>query len=248
MRTFSVLKRSLSERGVRRTFGRGLALLSEHILGKCYDIVHGVDTSGQVPFGELKLGVTVAVAGRGYGATSPQFLRAAIRSLKISCREFTFVDLGSGKGRMLLVASEFEFKRIIGVDIASDLNLIARNNIGSCLGLGTTRSSIEVMCEDAGIFQFPEDPLVIFMFNPFPAAVLSHVMHNLETSIRHAPRETFVIYRKPLCAEVIESSRLFLPVTTRKSWLTPDNSLAIYRTTRGMNPAACPRAFDRVTS
>jgi SAM-dependent methyltransferase len=174
-------------------------------------------------------------------------VRNAIRFLHLSYREFIFVDLGSGKGRTLLVAAEFPFRRIIGVDIASDLNLIALENVASCRGLGARRSCIDVVSKDAGDFEFPDDPLVLFMFNPFPAAVLSRVMENLVASLVRVPRQAFLIYRKPICADVIESSSCFSIVVQSKSWLTPDDSLTIYRSRCDAAPAVRSRATGEVT-
>ena len=163
-------------------------------------------------------------------------MRNAIRFLHVSYREFIFIDLGSGKGRTLLVAAEFPFRRIIGVDIASDLNRIALGNVASCRGLGARRSCIDVVSKDAADFEFP-----------FPAAVLSRVMENLVASLVRVPRQVFLIYRKPVCGDVIESSRRFSILVQSKSWLTPDDSLTIYRSRYDSAPAVLSRAAEEVT-
>src|SRR5947208_15284999 len=39
--------------------------------------------------------------------------------------DFTFIDLGSGKGRTLLMASDYPFRRILGVELLAGLDQLA---------------------------------------------------------------------------------------------------------------------------
>ena len=43
--------------------------------------------------------------------------------------QLVFVDLGSGKGRTLLLASEYPFRRIVGVELSPKLHRIAKTNV-----------------------------------------------------------------------------------------------------------------------
>ncbi len=59
----------------------------------------------------------------------PNIFTTRISSLLIDYRQFVFVDFGFGKGTALLLATEFPFKRIIGVEFSPELHRIAEENI-----------------------------------------------------------------------------------------------------------------------
>src|SRR5438552_13937135 len=48
-----------------------------------------------------------------YQPTEPSLFHEMLKALKIDFREFTFIDLGSGKGRVLLMAANYPFRRIV---------------------------------------------------------------------------------------------------------------------------------------
>ena len=64
-----------------------------------------------------------------YQPTEPTLFEEMLASLKIDFRNFTFIDLGSGKGRALLLASAYPFRRIVGVELLPALNRIAQENL-----------------------------------------------------------------------------------------------------------------------
>jgi SAM-dependent methyltransferase len=112
--------------------------------------------------------------------------------------EFTFVDLGSGKGRTLLMASDYPFRRIVGVELLPALNRIAQENLAQYRSELQKCFAIESFCGDASDFAFPLDPTVLFLFNPFPEAGLRQVISNLERSLAEHPRPLFLLYHNPL--------------------------------------------------
>jgi hypothetical protein len=107
-----------------------------------YDWEHSVDTTrSNVGFGTQFL---TGVTGRPYFATEPwlfeQMMQAVALSIQQSevshrtvaqagLQDFTFIDLGSGKGRVLLMAAAYGFKRIIGVEFMPELHRVAEENI-----------------------------------------------------------------------------------------------------------------------
>lgn len=120
--------------------------------------------------------------------------------------QFTFIDIGAGKGRALLLASEFGFRRIIGVEILPELAEIARENIRDCEARGM-HSGIEVICQDATNFVFPAEAAVVFLFNPLPQPSLRKFLENLERSLRQNPRLLYVVYANPIFEHTIASIR-----------------------------------------
>ena len=53
---------------------------------------------------------------------------------------------------------------------------------------------MEVVCKDAGEFQFPPGPIVVYFYNPFSEALFRQVMANLAESLAKDPRACTVVY------------------------------------------------------
>jgi hypothetical protein len=51
------------------------------------------------------------------------------KKLNIDPRNFTFIDFGSGKGRVLLIAAGLPFKAVVGIEFSRELHEIAVQNI-----------------------------------------------------------------------------------------------------------------------
>lgn len=137
---------------------------------------------------------------------------------------FTFIDLGSGKGRTLLMASDYPFRRIIGVELLPALHQIAQENLSKYHSDTQKCFSIESICADATEFPFPAEPAVLFLFNPFPESGLRRVLGNLQHSLQQHPREFFVLYHNPLLAPVVDAS-------TALKLISRTHQYALYRTT-----------------
>jgi SAM-dependent methyltransferase len=124
----------------------------------------------------------------------------------INLRDFTFIDLGSGKGRTLLMASDYPFRRIIGVELLPSLHQIAQQNLGQYKSESQKCFGFEAICADAAAFPFPDDPLVIYLFNPFPESGMRQVFANLDQSLRLHPRPIYLLYHNPLLEHVLSES------------------------------------------
>ena len=111
---------------------------------------------------------------------------------------FTFVDLGSGKGRTLLMASDYPFRRIVGVELLPALHQIAQENVKQYRSETQKCFAIESVCADATEFPVPDEPLVMYLFNPFPESGMRRVMGNLDRSLKARPRAAYVLYHNPL--------------------------------------------------
>lgn len=146
-----------------------------------------------------------------YQPVPPEQFREIVAELPINFGDFTFVDMGSGKGRALLLASECGFRRIIGIELLPELDRIARENIRKFQDRGRG-AAIELLCEDAAEFNFPADPTVVFLFNPLPKAGLRELFKTLESSLRENPRPLYVVYVNPLHKETIASCALLTKV------------------------------------
>ncbi|MGA9509607.1 MAG: class I SAM-dependent methyltransferase [Candidatus Sulfotelmatobacter sp.] len=121
-------------------------------------------------------------------------------------RQFIFLDLGSGKGRTLLMASDYPFRLIVGVELLPALHDSAWNNIRKYQSEPQKCFAMESICGNATEFDFPVEPTVLFLFNPFPESGLRRVIGNLERSLREHPRRVYVLYHNPLLEHVLGGS------------------------------------------
>jgi SAM-dependent methyltransferase len=134
---------------------------------------------------------------------SPNPDQTAINQTTIDFRDFVFIDLGSGKGRTLLMASDYPFRRIVGVELLPSLHQVAQQNLRQYKSEAQKCFAIETICADATDFPFPDDPLVIYLFNPFPESGMRRVFANLKQSLRAHPRPAYVLYHNPLLEYVL---------------------------------------------
>ncbi len=175
-----------------------------------YDWDHRVNTtSAAVAWRDRLLGVLHSP----YQPTNPDLFHEMLEDLRqcapLDFAEFTFLDLGSGKGRTLLMASDYPFRRIVGVELLPSLHRIAKENLQRYRGESQKCFSLESICADATQFSLPEGPLVIYLFNPFPESGLRMLLRNLERSLAEHPRPVYVLYHNPLLEHALrESARL----------------------------------------
>jgi hypothetical protein len=120
--------------------------------------------------------------------------------------DFIFIDLGSGKGRTLLMASDYPFGRILGVELLPALHQTAQENLDNYKNESQKCFALESINADATEFAFPAEPTVLYLFNPFPEEGLRRVMENLERSLREHPRTTYVLYHNPLLEIILSQS------------------------------------------
>ena len=170
-----------------------------------YDWDYRVDTtSATVGWRDRLLGALLSP----YQATDPALFREMLDCLTIDFREFTFIDLGSGKGRALLMAADFPFRRIVGVELLPGLHRVAQQNIGKYKSDSQKCFAVESVCCDAREFAFPPEPTVLYLFNPLPETGLAKVVARLERSLREYPRPVYVLYHNPLLERIFSGSAM----------------------------------------
>ena len=168
-----------------------------------YDWEHRVNTtSGTVSWRARLLGLFHSP----YQPTEPALFQEMMASLPIEFDQFTFIDLGSGKGRTLLMASEYPFMKIVGVELIAELHRAAEENIRAYRSPTQRCVQIEAVCADAGDFVFPNTPLVLYLFNPLPQAGLRRVLASLDRTLSAHPRAVYVLYHNPLLERVLGGS------------------------------------------
>jgi SAM-dependent methyltransferase len=204
-----VLQRAVAKRGVMGTLtaapGKIMSRLSRGSKPSKqfnpvhpFDAEHGTDTSGLIAAEELlDSRHKKNIHNTGFYATAPSMFHQALARMQIDFECFTFIDLGAGKGRVMLLASNFPFQRVLGVEFIPQLQAIATRNISLYQPAARRCQDVECLLSDVRDFVFPPGPLVIFMWHPFVGPVFERVMENLEESLRRDPREVYVVYLRP---------------------------------------------------
>jgi SAM-dependent methyltransferase len=154
-----------------------------HYRGRAFDLWHGIETG--------KGGVQVP-----YDPTEPKYIRWAFRNLPEPADGFSFVDFGSGKGRVLVAAARYPFLQAVGVERSSELHQAALANLRSARGLKCT--SVTSICMDAADYSVPNTPCVLFFYNPFRGETMNRVLSNIAASLARWPRPVFIIYVNPI--------------------------------------------------
>jgi SAM-dependent methyltransferase len=180
-----------------------------------YDCDYGVDTTwARLP---LRVRLREIFSERQYQPTVPQEFHEIMERLPADIDEYTFVDLGSGKGRALLLAAEYPFRRIIGVELQAELHRIAEQNIATFDSPTQLCRDITSVAADARHYEFPDEPFVLYLFNPFPEYVMKTVTENLQQSLERRHRPVYVIYNTPECGFILNSApALHRIVTTER--------------------------------
>lgn len=171
-----------------------------------FDRQFGVETDGFIPLRDLDIESRNWVYGIQYQPASPAVVYQALAALAIDFQDFTFIDFGSGKGRALLVASEFPFKRIIGLEFSPELHAIAQQNVRRYQSKTQRCKTLESICGDFATFPVPAEPVVCFFNNPCGEPVMAKALGNIQRSLHDHPRQIYIIYLNPDFAHLLEKT------------------------------------------
>ena len=175
-----------------------------------YDWAYRVNTtSGAVSWRDRLLGVLHSPYQPTERELFHEMIATVVEHTKLNFAEFTFIDLGSGKGRALLMASDYPFRRIVGVELLPALHETARTNVAQYKSDAQKCFQIETIRGDAIEFPFPEDPLLLYLFNPLPESGLRHTLANLARSVEMNPRAVYILYHNPQLERVLTEDARF---------------------------------------
>jgi SAM-dependent methyltransferase len=164
----------------------------------------GIRTGGLIPIETL---IKSWHGNHDYAPTTISAFRAIMNTLNIEGKNDVFIDLGCGKGRVLILAAQYPFKRIIGVEISPALADAARANIAKTARVHSYACrNIEIVNVSADLFAFPEDASVLYLFNPFHGVVLEKVLLNVQNSLLTHPRQMRIIYNNPIHFQRIQGN------------------------------------------
>jgi len=166
---------------VRRTIGAAM-----------FDRRHGVETWQPVDLSTLDLAAEDRVE---YTPSGWLDVRRALSKQAIGPDD-VFLDLGSGKGRVVLQAAQFPFRRVVGVELAPELTAVAAANIEAARAR-LRCGDVELVTADLAQYRLPDDVTFAYTYNAFTGAVFQRVLDELIASIERRPRKLRLLYRTP---------------------------------------------------
>ncbi|HMJ88644.1 MAG TPA: class I SAM-dependent methyltransferase [Candidatus Acidoferrum sp.] len=177
-----------------------------------FDRAYGTDTSGFLCGEELLTGHPAEAHGSPYAGAQPSVMRTVFATLPHNERS-TFIDLGCGKGRPMLVASEFSFRDIVGVELSPPLVEAARRNAAVMAKRFPHRTPIRVDEGDATTYPMPAGDVVLFIYNSFDHELMQKVADGVEVALKFdGQRSIYVVYCNPVSGDCFDES----PLLTRR--------------------------------
>lgn len=185
-----------------------------------FDTIHGVETSGLIPAGELVTGHSSDQHVTAYYGVAPSILRRLVELWLESkpahpIERYSFVDIGAGKGRAMLVASELPFRQVIGIELNPAMADIAQRNVDHWIAshaddpTSPAHAPVRLLEQDALEFDFPRTPCLAFLFHPFEAPLMKKLLRRMESQFAKRPAELDVLYVNAECAAVFEANPAF---------------------------------------
>jgi SAM-dependent methyltransferase len=206
-----------------------------------FDQIHGVDTSGLVPARHLLTGHPNDEHVTAYYGVAPSILRSLIDQWRETIpphpiSSYTFVDVGAGKGRGVLVASEYRFRKVVGIELNPQLVSIARSNAQHWTRTQEADPTsgpiapIDILEQDATEFELPATPTLLFMFHPFEAPVLQQFIERVHTQLAARPKSRppalDLIYVNAECANILDGHPAFTQLFLDHVKMTPEDHAA----------------------
>ena len=200
--TVNILKRKLFKGNAAAVGGNGAPLARLPIDG-----LYGIDTAGIINASALRSGSGADVHSFGYGASLPSVIRRAIETCP-NLDQASFIDLGCGKGLPLAVATEYPFRRIVGVELSPTLSAVAAQNAERVAAAHPQRTRIEIVQGDMLTSELPTGYLIAYLYNPAYPPLLRRLVRRLAEHQAQG-NKVMVIYYNPSSARYFDRNPAF---------------------------------------
>ncbi|MGH7329664.1 MAG: class I SAM-dependent methyltransferase [Polyangiaceae bacterium] len=134
---------------------------------------------------------------------------AAMSTIEVPYEDYTFIDIGSGKARVVMMASEYPFKRCLGVERDPDWHAIAKRNFSLWSSPKQRCRDLDVVCEDVMTWEYPHDNLFIVYHNALFEPDLLRFLDALKRSVEAHPRRIVFDYHVPRYTDAVLKHGLF---------------------------------------
>jgi len=173
-----------------------------------FDFKYGTNTMSPVRLCALNIKSENKIKGFKYRPTRAKPFKKLMTTLDFP-DDSVFVDFGAGKGRVILLASQYRFKRVVGIEFSPQLCKEARKNFAIFKKKSKTFDQVEIIESDVVDYEIGDDENVFFLFNPFNGTVMNRLLRNLAISLEKKKRKIWLIYNHPVYRDIIESQDIF---------------------------------------
>lgn len=187
-------------------------------LGRDFDRRYGTKTSGIVPREALGATGDNAAAATWYEPTPIAGFDAIMRFLPREIAEYRFIDYGSGRGRVLLLASRYPFKEIIGIEFSERLHRDAEANLRKFLPPERVCYNAKSLLMDAELFTPPPGPTIFFLFNPFGHNLVETVLKRIEDVHCKDNSALYLFYYYPKHRDLLLKSPFWSKLASEGEW------------------------------
>jgi SAM-dependent methyltransferase len=208
-----------------------------------FDLAHGVETGGLIPAGELITGHPNDEHVTAYYGVAPSILRTLVTLWRETAPphpidRYTFIDIGAGKGRAILVASELPFRQVIGNELNPAMADIAQRNLDHWIDThahsydptAPPHAPIRLVEQDVLDFDFPKSPCLCFLFHPFEAPLMKKFLRRLERQFAKRPPNAEsaldILYVNAECAAVFNANPAFQQLWFGNVPMSPEDHIA----------------------
>lgn len=147
--------------------------------------------------------------GHDYRPTPCKVFQWALAAIDDDFSKLTFFDYGAGKARVLLLAAEYPFAAVSGVEFAEELHDDAEMNIAQYPRSHMRCRNVDCMLGDASAISTADGEAVHYLFNPFSREVFAEVLGNIVASYRQKPRRLYLILVDPIATDLVDASGVF---------------------------------------
>lgn len=183
-----------------------------------FDVQHGTNTSGLLPALTIARGTSAPLSElTAYYGIAPSILESLLdlwlqRTHPLhSIERYTFLDVGAGKGRAMLLASRYPFQAVVGVELNPALVGVAERNLA--IWQGDARSDslapMKILCGDVTRLPLPCTPTLAFLFHPFEEPVLHRFLQHVEHSQKTSNHAFDLIYANSEYGSLLDRHKAF---------------------------------------
>lgn len=200
-----------------------------------FDLAHGTETSGLLSGKVIARGTEFAPAElTAYYGIAPSILRSLLdlwlRELhpQAPIERTVFLDVGAGKGRAILLASQYPFLRVEGIELNPTLAAVARSNIAIWAESqqSTMLSPLELHEADATRVPLPAEPTLAHLFHPFEDRLLRRFLRHVEKDLTAHPRPFDLLYVNAEHGSLIDRHSAFTRIWLGHIPMSPEDYVA----------------------
>jgi SAM-dependent methyltransferase len=203
----------------------------EGFLRHPFDAQSGTQTSGLVAGRNLATNHPHDRHNTAYYGVAPSIFQELIarwgKTPPLAALEhYTFIDIGAGMGRALLLAAQMPFRQVIGVELNPELTRIAQKNIRLWKKSGHAQCPMQIRTEDAIEVQFPRNPCVVFLFNPFSGTVLRRLLKQIQAQFETRPNQLDILYVNHEFETILKQNPRFTQLWSGDLYKSPEDEQA----------------------